>query len=201
MSENCEPQDLQNVFPDPNPQQKYRFFNQPIDQIPNYKEAEPQILVHRPNCGLQWFTLEKCLDVLTCVKLETESDESELKLERKKIIVIKDFDAEEEPGDCPNISLSSVDVVTCVKLESEELVIERKKITVFKEEESTSEDCPNIPVTECPNEGGDPPNGDPPNGDPPSGDPPNDGSGGSGLSINSATKNYEFDEKSQTWIK
>lgn len=76
-------------------------------------------------------------------------------MREKKIIVIKDFDIEEESeSDCPNISLSSVDVVTCVKLESEELVIEKKKLTVLKEEESTSTDCENIPVTDCDEDGG-----------------------------------------------
>lgn len=84
MSEDCKSEDLEDVFPDPKPKEKYRFFNQPIDQIPSYDESQPQILVHRPNCGLQWFTLEKCLNVLTCVKLESESEEPELKLERKK---------------------------------------------------------------------------------------------------------------------
>jgi hypothetical protein len=56
--------------------------------------------VHRPNWGLQWATLDQCLDVVTCLKLESE----ELVIERRKIVVIKDFDPETD--DCPNIEIT-----------------------------------------------------------------------------------------------
>jgi len=102
MADKCDSADLEDIFPDPEPKEKYRFFNQPIDQIPGYKESEPQILVHRQNCGLQWFTLDQCLPVVTCIKLESE----ELVIERKKVIVIKDFDIEESETDCPNIEVT-----------------------------------------------------------------------------------------------
>ena len=81
---------LNDVFPTPSTygDKKYRFFNQPIEQIPGYEADKPQILVHRPNCGLQWFTLDQCLPVVTCIKLESDK----LKAERKRLVVIKDFD-------------------------------------------------------------------------------------------------------------
>lgn len=84
---------LSNVFPVPteNGEKKYRFFTLPIEQIPGHKEGESQILVHRPNCGLQWFTLDLCLPVVTCVKLES----NDLVAERRSIIVIKDSEIDD----------------------------------------------------------------------------------------------------------
>jgi hypothetical protein len=89
--------DLNTIFPQPTEDgdKKYRFFNQPIEQIPGFKADMPQILVHRPNCGLQWFTLDQCLPVVTCLKLQS----SELKVERKRLVVIKDFDMSDD-NDC-----------------------------------------------------------------------------------------------------
>lgn len=81
---------LNNIIPVPTAfgDKNYRFFTLPIEQIPGYDENLPQILVHRPKCGLQWLSLELCLPVVTCVKLET----SQLVAERRNILVIKDFD-------------------------------------------------------------------------------------------------------------
>jgi hypothetical protein len=102
MSSECD--SLEEVLPKPSPAEKYRFFNQPIEQIPGYKADKPQIIAHAPNCGLMWFTLDQCLPVVTCLKLE----EKELKIERKKIVIIKDFDMEESSTDeCPNIPVTS----------------------------------------------------------------------------------------------
>lgn len=81
--------DLNTVFPVPgeNGDKKYRFFNQPIEQIPGYISDKPQILVHRPNSGLQWFTLDMCLPVVTCMELQ----EDKIKVQRRSLVVIKDF--------------------------------------------------------------------------------------------------------------
>lgn len=91
------------IFPEPDPKEKYRFFNQPIEQIPSYDPDKPQILAHRQGCGLQWVTIDQCLDVVTCIKLES----SELTIERRKIVILKDFDASSgcdniPVTDCPN---------------------------------------------------------------------------------------------------
>ena len=40
------------------PEKKYRYFNQPIEQIPGWKSGDYQFLVHSPNCGLQWLSIE-----------------------------------------------------------------------------------------------------------------------------------------------
>jgi len=90
----------EDIFPQPADGSKYRYFNQPIEQIPGYAEGSPQLLVHRPNGGLQWATMDQCLDVVTCIKLES----SELTIERRKIVVIKDFEA--ETADCPPVEVT-----------------------------------------------------------------------------------------------
>ena len=53
--------DCEELFGDP-PAKKYRYFNQPIEQIPGWKTEDYQFLVHSPNCGLQWISIEctKC---------------------------------------------------------------------------------------------------------------------------------------------
>ena len=88
------------IFPVPADDGKYRYFNQPIEQIPGHNDNVPQILVHRPNGGLQWATIDKCLNVVTCIRLE----ETELKIERRSIVVLKDFDVA-DTDDCPNIEV------------------------------------------------------------------------------------------------
>jgi hypothetical protein len=83
------------------PSKKYRFFNQPIEQIPGYDEAKPQMLVHSPNCGLQWHNVE-CISLVKCIKLET----SELKIESRKVAIIKDI---EESTECSGIPVTKCD--------------------------------------------------------------------------------------------
>lgn len=80
------------IFPAPGTDAdlKYRFFNQPIEQIPGYDNDKPQILVHRPQYGLQWHNIDTCLQVVTCINLES----SELVAERRSIVIIKDFESE-----------------------------------------------------------------------------------------------------------
>jgi hypothetical protein len=86
--------DLNTIFPTPNPDgdKKYRFFNQPIEQIPGYVSDKPQILVHRPNSGLQWFTLDQCLPVVTCLDLQSDK----LRVERRSVVILKDFEIEND---------------------------------------------------------------------------------------------------------
>lgn len=95
--------DLNTIFPPPNedPDKKYRFFNQPIEQVPGYESDKPQILVHRPGSGLQWFTLDLCLPVVTCLKLEDDK----LKAERRSVVILKDFAIDDD--DC------YIDVTDC----------------------------------------------------------------------------------------
>lgn len=69
----------------------YRYFNQPIEQIPGFDKQAAQVLVHRPSFGLQWVSLDQCLPVVTCLNLK----EDRLSAERRKILVIKDFDADD----------------------------------------------------------------------------------------------------------
>jgi hypothetical protein len=73
----------------------YRYFNQPIEQIPGYNPILPQILAHRPNCGLQWISIDMCLPVVTCLELQSDK----LKVKRRSIVVIKDFKIEDDT-DC-----------------------------------------------------------------------------------------------------
>jgi hypothetical protein len=103
MAESSECDDVDKIFEAPGSEadKKYRYFNQPIEQIPGYKEDKPQILAHRPNCGLQWVTLDKCLPVVTCLKLESE----ELFIERRSIVIIKDFEIDNNE-ECPNIEVT-----------------------------------------------------------------------------------------------
>jgi hypothetical protein len=103
MAESSDCDDVDKIFeaPDSEADKKYRYFNQPIGQIPGYEEDKPQILAHRPNCGLQWITLDKCLPVVTCLKLESE----ELVIERRSIVIIKDFEIDDNE-ECPNIEVT-----------------------------------------------------------------------------------------------
>ena len=94
---------LSDLFPTPEDNKKYRFFTLPIEQIPGHVEGQSQILVHRPNSGLQWLTLDQCLPVVTCLKLES----NELVAERRKIIVFKDFEVEDCPIETTNCEPSS----------------------------------------------------------------------------------------------
>jgi len=65
----------------------YRYFNQPIELIPGWDADSDQVLVHRPSSGLQWVTINQCLPVVTCVKLESD----QLIAERKNILIFKDL--------------------------------------------------------------------------------------------------------------
>lgn len=86
------------VFPS-TPSKNYRFFNQPIEQIPEWDPTKSQVLFHAANCGLVWQTFE-CIDVVTCIKLES----SELVIETKKLFVLKTDNPDENA--CPNIPVT-----------------------------------------------------------------------------------------------
>ena len=67
----------------------YRWFNQPIEQIPLWASGVFQVLVHPPNGGLHWLTLETCQQVVTCMTLDGENM---LKPVLKDVVVLKTFD-------------------------------------------------------------------------------------------------------------
>lgn len=69
------------------PSDNYRYFNQPIEQIPGWEPDNVQILLHAAGCGLKWHTVE-CLDVVTCIKLGS----SELTVDQRKAVIIKDLE-------------------------------------------------------------------------------------------------------------
>lgn len=83
---------------------KYRFFNQPIEQIPGFDINKPQILAHPPGCGLVWITVDQCMDIVTCLSLESDR----LKVTRNNVVVIKDF------GELTNDTQCDVLTVSCV---------------------------------------------------------------------------------------
>jgi len=101
-SSQCSSTNINDIIPDAGG--KYRFFNQPLEQIPGFAKDKPQILAHAPNGGLMWFTLDQCMPVVTCLKLDNTA--KELKIERRNIVVIKDF-AQNTDSTCPNIPLTS----------------------------------------------------------------------------------------------
>jgi hypothetical protein len=82
---------------DSKPEKKYRYFNQPIEQIPGWSESEYQVLVHSEGCGLQWHTVQ-CLDVMICFKKEDKN----IVAERKNIVVFKEQEEKESSG-CPPV--------------------------------------------------------------------------------------------------
>jgi hypothetical protein len=86
---------------DDSPEKKYRYFNQPIEQIPGWKRDDYQVLVHSPDCGLQWHTVQ-CLDVMTCIT----KDGNNLNPETTRIVVFKEQSPED---DCPPIECCSGD--------------------------------------------------------------------------------------------
>jgi hypothetical protein len=86
MSE-CSP----NEFFGENPEENFRYFNQPIKQIPGYDDSLPQLLGHAPNCGLVWVNLV-CVPAIKCLTL----DVSQLKAERSQLVVIKEFPMEDD---------------------------------------------------------------------------------------------------------
>lgn len=98
--------DPNQIFGQPEDNRKYRYFNQPIEQIPNFLADVPQILAHRPNGGLQWVTVDQYINVVTCMKLEADK----IKVERKEIVIFKDFDIPNDVEcniqvtDCPSPS-------------------------------------------------------------------------------------------------
>lgn len=76
------------------------YFNQPINQIEGYVNNVPQILMHGPNKGLLWKTIE-CAPVVNCISLDTGAQE--LVIEQSQIIIIRDNGP---ITDCVNIPLT-----------------------------------------------------------------------------------------------
>ena len=135
------------VFPE-KPDDKYRFFNQPIEQIPEYDASVAQMLFHAANGGLVWQSLPSgCVTLLKCVEVDTSSETYALKSIVETIRPLQIVD-NPDPTGCliPSIEL---DVVTCIKLESNNLVIERQKILVLNSRAASTGVCPDISTIEC----------------------------------------------------
>ena len=81
----------------------YRFFNQPIEQIPGWVADKVQVLVHKGDQGLIWQTVY-CEEVVTCISLNSQTNT--LQIDRKKIVAIKTLDSTETTA-CPGISTST----------------------------------------------------------------------------------------------
>lgn len=75
----------------------YRYFNQPIEQIPGWNANKPQILFHGKNAGLVWSDIQ-CLPVVTCVQITGVSSPAEdptacnceLSITRHNLYILKD---------------------------------------------------------------------------------------------------------------
>lgn len=74
----------------------YRFFNQPIEQIPKWDANKFQVLAHPSGGGLHWLTAEACTGVITCIRLE----ESGLEFDVATIFALKIV---ESGSGCPPI--------------------------------------------------------------------------------------------------
>ena len=136
------------VFPK-KPDDKYRFFNQPIEQIPEYDASVAQMLFHAANGGLVWQSLPSgCVTLLKCVELDTSSATYALKSTMETIRPLQILDSPDPTG-CI-IPSTELDVVTCIKLEGDNLVIESQKILVLNSRPSTSGVCPDISTIACP---------------------------------------------------
>lgn len=147
MSNTCE--NISNIIPDDG--ERYRYFNQPLEQIPGFAGDKPQILAHAPNGGLRWFTVDQCTPVVTCLVFEDNDGEEQLKIERNNIVTIKDLGVSDPDENCPSITLETAPVVTCLSLDANELKIQRSNLLVIKNKGAieNDEECPAIPVTDC----------------------------------------------------
>lgn len=145
------------VFPE-KPDDKYRFFNQPIEQIPQYDANVAQMLFHAAGGGLVWQSVPSgCVDVVQCIKLDTSSSETySLTTTQKTIRPLQILD-DPDPTGCI-FPTQELDVVTCITLGSDSLVIERKKILVLNVRDGGS-GCEAITTTACPTGGGSPSSG------------------------------------------
>lgn len=139
-------------FPEATGIKEYRYFNQPIEQIPGFEGSKAQILFHTANKGLYWQTVPECVEVTKCIKIESASagnDDFKIKAEKLRIRPLQDLGELDEPVDCYDFPTEAIDVVTCIRLEGQNLVIERKRVLVVKELENTQTSCENISVYEC----------------------------------------------------
>jgi len=101
--------DFEQIIPEPT-SVKYRWFNQPIEQIPLWAEDKFQILVHPPNGGLHWLTVDQCQQVVTCIEIDGDNI---IQATLKDIVPIKIFDVQNpdacdvDMSDCCSSSSSS----------------------------------------------------------------------------------------------
>ena len=124
----------------------YRYFNQPIEQVPGWEKDKAQILFHGENKGLFWQTIPECVNLLECLNIVPSGGGYAIEAQEKIIRPLQILD----PPPTPSCLIPSeeIDVVTCVSLSPSGLEIQRKKVLVLKTREP-DEDCPNIEVTDC----------------------------------------------------
>jgi hypothetical protein len=133
------------------PSDKYRYFNQPVEQIPGYEDGKVQMLFNHKG-ALVWQTMPECVEILKCVKLEAVDGGQSLTMQQQRIRPLQDLGELTGEGDsasaCQKIPTEAIDVITCISLEGNELKITRKRVYVLKQEDASG-GCENIPVTEC----------------------------------------------------
>ena len=145
-------------FPETPLPDKYRYFNQPVEQIPGYEEDKTQMLFHKEG-ALVWQTIpEKCVEVVKCVKLEADSGNEgagggySLNMEQKRIRPLQDLGDIPADGSvtdvCEKIPTEGIDVVTCIALVGSQIQITRTKVFVLKSDAAET-DCPNIETINC----------------------------------------------------
>lgn len=142
-------------FPE-TPEQDYRYFNQPIEQIPGFNKNKSQLLFHAEGCGLVWQDIAECVDLVKCAKVSGEGEPGaggsyKLIVEQQRIRPLQDLGAVTEPSGCDPIPLEPVDVITCIKIEEEKLKFDWKRLYVLKQETITepSGSCPPIDTINC----------------------------------------------------
>lgn len=102
-------------FPD-TPYANYRYFNQPIEQIPGWDSSKPQILFHAKDAGLIWVGIQ-CLPVVTCVQISGVSSPEdplacncELSITRHNIYILKDAGINETECEIQTLPLNNLNI-------------------------------------------------------------------------------------------
>ena len=141
-------------FPNMPAGNNYRYFNQPIEMIPGWDNNKSQILFHGKDKGLYWETVPECIDIAKCATLK-ESTETpgtyQIIADKQRIRPLQDLGQIEEEGDkyCADFPTEKIDIVTCIKIEGSNLVIERREVVILKNIGPAKTTCENIPLTDC----------------------------------------------------
>lgn len=141
------------VFPEISPGSKiYRYFNQPIEQIPGYSSGVSQMLFHGAAQGLYWQTIPDCVELPKCVTVETDSPGStdyKIIAQKTRIRPLQTLGDLPDPVECADFPTELIDVVTCIRLEGNNLVIDRKSVLIIKDMGMATTVCENIPLVSC----------------------------------------------------